>query len=536
MKDTLVIIPARAGSKGIPQKNLRHLNGRPLIHYAIRNALSLLNADVYVSTDSQAIAQVAQVLGAQVLLRERYADDADTLDQVMRYELDRLAEKGRAYETLITLLPTSPLLRAETLQAALEHFQTKGLSSLVSCRPVRDLNWLDDGEGFKPLYQERIRREELSPLYRENGAFVICTPQQMVQGGSRIGGRLELYSVSENESVGIETQNDWILAENVLRRRRIAVVTNGGVQMGMGHIYRSLTLSARLSNDQVLFYSQRENRLGIDKLRSLLDSLREQGVQMVINDTLDTDEDYMRRLKQAGLFVVNFEDTGPGANHADIVFNALYEWSSSVADNYYGYRYEVLREDIYLYPVRQAAATGLRRLLLGFGGTDPNNATLKVLQALADCPCEGVEITVVLGVGYQYEAELNAWLAENDGGQIRIVKDVHSMADYLYQADLVISGNGRMVYETVALGVPLMVISQNEREMAHIFPKVCKGVTYLGYIGNLDATLMQSELLMFQQGQRNPQLDAELREKAHEIRQGAKRVINIINQKYDDAV
>ena len=132
---TVVIIPARAGSKGIPQKNIRFLNGKPLLYYAINTALQLDNARVYVSTDSHDIAHIAEILGARTLIRDRYSDDDSTLDQVISYEIEKLSERGEKYETVITLQPTSPLLRINTLRTAVSFYQKNNLTSLISATP-----------------------------------------------------------------------------------------------------------------------------------------------------------------------------------------------------------------------------------------------------------------------------------------------------------------------------------------------------------------------------------------------------------------
>lgn len=544
----LVIIPARAGSKGIPQKNIRFLNGKPLIYYAIRNALQLEGADVFVSTDSKDIAHVAEILGAKVLIRDGYADDNSTLDEVISYELQKLQQEGKQYDTVITIQPTSPLLNSKTLSAALNYYQDNQLTSLISATPTRHLSWKKSNGNFTPLYEKRVNRQLLEPTYQENGAFLICKASHVLEHGTRISDDVKIYSIEDIESVDIDTKNDWILAENILRRRNVAVVTNGNLVMGMGHIYRSLTLSAKFNNDNVLFFSHADNRLGIEKIRSLnyptkeydnnehlIVELKKNNIDLVINDTLDTDVEYMRRLNEENIFSVNFEDTGRGAYLANIVINALYEWTDNVSDNYFGYKYEVLREDIYLYPIKDEVSDSINNIMIGFGGTDPENATLTVLEALVRVADPNVNITLVLGVGYKYEDELWRYLNTIPDSKVMVVKDVYAMADYLWKSDLVISGNGRMVYETVALGVPLIVVSQNEREMSHIFPRVCKGISYQGYVKTLDLSKLQSEILMFSQVTYRKAMHAELRKKAYEIRQGVNRVINIINQKYDDA-
>ena len=114
----LAIIPARAGSKGIPNKNIRIINGHPLIYYSIMNALtSEYITDVIISTDSPEVRIIAQQMGAQYKWRdESLCGDAVTLDAVIA---DAIPEGEWDY--VVTMQPTSPTLRVETLDAAIKY-------------------------------------------------------------------------------------------------------------------------------------------------------------------------------------------------------------------------------------------------------------------------------------------------------------------------------------------------------------------------------------------------------------------------------
>ena len=115
---TLAIIPARGGSKGIPRKNLRPLAGKPLLAWAIGAALDAESVDcVVVSTDSDEIARVARRFGARALMRDpALAEDAVTLDPVIHDAVERVEAGGEAFggafDLVLTIQPTSPLLRA----------------------------------------------------------------------------------------------------------------------------------------------------------------------------------------------------------------------------------------------------------------------------------------------------------------------------------------------------------------------------------------------------------------------------------------
>src|SRR5581483_7052056 len=117
----IAIIPARGGSKGVPRKNIRPLNGRPLIAYSIAAAQAATSVqDIVVSTDSQEIAEISRGLGAEVRLRPAAlsADDTPTRD-VLEHVVNELAAEGDRPDAVLTLQPTSPLRTARHIDEAI---------------------------------------------------------------------------------------------------------------------------------------------------------------------------------------------------------------------------------------------------------------------------------------------------------------------------------------------------------------------------------------------------------------------------------
>jgi CMP-N-acetylneuraminic acid synthetase len=145
MNQILIVIPARGGSKGIPRKNLRILDGKPLIQYSITTALSSrYKPDVYVSTEDDEIALISEKLGASVVKREvNKAGDDTTLDPVI-YDCMKRAEKieGKEYQLIVTLQPTSPLLKRESLDAALASLLLdEAVDTVISAVNDTHLTW-----------------------------------------------------------------------------------------------------------------------------------------------------------------------------------------------------------------------------------------------------------------------------------------------------------------------------------------------------------------------------------------------------------
>ena len=123
----LVIIPARGGSKGVPQKNLRSLNKKPLIYYSIKTALnSKFKPDVYVTSDNSEILTISKQLGAKTLKRNlKLSDDNVTLDPVIYYAFKKIELiENKKYILVITMQPTSPLLKIQSLDTAIKKMIT----------------------------------------------------------------------------------------------------------------------------------------------------------------------------------------------------------------------------------------------------------------------------------------------------------------------------------------------------------------------------------------------------------------------------
>ena len=147
----LVVIPARGGSKGIPRKNLRLLNNKPLISYSIDVAKSSKYVDdVVVTTDDDEIALISDKFGASVIRRSaELASDEVPLDPVI---YDAMIQKEKQafdeYDIVITIQPTSPFLKVETLDRVIEKFEDFNIDNVISVMDDRHLNWdlVDENE------------------------------------------------------------------------------------------------------------------------------------------------------------------------------------------------------------------------------------------------------------------------------------------------------------------------------------------------------------------------------------------------------
>ncbi len=533
----LVIIPARGGSKGIPRKNLRALAGKPLIYYSIQTALNSKYApDVYVSTDDAEIAAISEKLGARIIQRDAAkAQDHTTLDPVIfdGYQQAQ-AKQGKSYDLIVTLQPTSPLLKSASLDAALERMlNEQALDTIISAKDDTHLTWKKDAGRFVPNYQKRVNRQYLEPIFKETGGFLI-TRGRIIAENNRIGANVELHLLRGGEDIDIDTYEDWSLCEFYLKRKKILFVVSGYAEIGLGHVYNTLLIANDILNHQVEFLVDDKSQLAFDKIASknysvhlqaevdILDDIRRINPHVVINDRLDTSHEYMQALAEDGYKVINFEDLGPGAKLADLVVNAIYPEKEILPRHYFGHEYFILRDEFVLTPPKPVSAA-VGRVLLTFGGVDPNNYTLKVIEAIhAYCAAQAIEIAVVAGFGYCRYETLEPY------PQVKVYRNSMTIAEHMSAADIVFTSAGRTTYEVASLHVPAIVLAQNERELTHFFASAEYGFLNLGLGTALTAAQILDAFAGLVENHASRQYMAGLMAKA-DLASGRKRALKLIN-------
>lgn len=213
------LIPARAGSKRLPNKALADLAGQPLIAYTCEAALSsgVLSA-VYVNTDNPAIAAAADECGVPcpVLRPPNLAQDDTPTQQSNRFLLEFLAQRGEVYEAVMVLQPTSPLRSADDIREALTLFEANAPCAVVSVSPVAPASWLGrigrDGR-LEPLGGRNV-------VYRKNGAIYIHCHDDYVH--NRPPPRTLVHPMPPERGVDIDTPDDLHYADFLLRQHPAA--------------------------------------------------------------------------------------------------------------------------------------------------------------------------------------------------------------------------------------------------------------------------------------------------------------------------
>ena len=540
----LVVIPARGGSKGIPRKNIRLLNHKPLIAYPINIAKSSKYVDdIVVTTDDSEIALLSEKFGASVIRRsEELAGDDVPLDPVV---YDAMVQKEKLafdeYDLVVTLQPTSPLLKSSTLDAAIEKFDDFAIDSVLSVVDDRHLSWGYDekNQRYFPNYIERKNRQYLPKDFRETGAILI-TRRKFVHEDSRLGTNLDLIEVSRQESVDIDNYEDWWIAENYLQKKRVAIVVNAYDEIGTGHVYRCLSIASKLVFHDVLFLLDERHQLGIDiignynypfKLHDgeddLVKILKEYSPQIVVNDILDTSKEYISKLKDEGYFVVNFEDLGTGTEMADVVFDALYEHDVGDENVFTGHKYYILKDEFYFQP-QKIITQKVENILITFGGTDPNNFTEKVIDSILATSYDG-RINVILGLGYTGLERLIDKYESNK--LIQIYRNVSDISEFMFKADIIFTSAGRTMYEVCSLGVPTICLCQNERELTHVFANETNGFMNMGLGADVEKQQIIDEFLRLVN---DYELRAEMNRKMLnvDLKDGFENIWSIIREEY----
>lgn len=226
----LGLVPARGGSKGVPRKNIRHVCGRPLLHYTADAALGARRlARVVLTTDDAEIAEVGRACGLEVpfLRPPELAEDATPMMPVVHHALRWLAERGDAFDAVCLLSACTPLRRAEDIDGAVALLEHTGADSVISFVEVGDKHPArmkfvgDDGRVTDPPFAEATegqRRQDLPRMYLREGSIYLTRTAVLLEQGSFKGGDCRAWIVPENRACNVDSEIDLLLAETLLAR------------------------------------------------------------------------------------------------------------------------------------------------------------------------------------------------------------------------------------------------------------------------------------------------------------------------------
>lgn len=211
----IAIIPARAGSKGIKNKNIQPLNGLPLITHSILAAMNAESIDqVYVTTDGDEIARVATMHGA-IVVRQPPEISGDRV--ISETAILHLLSKIEQPDTIVFLQCTCPLVTPQDIDGAMDKFKKTHADSLLAVSRFSLFIWEEDengeAKGVSHDHTVRLQRQLMKPQYLESGALYIMDTAGFQKAKHRFFGKTVLYEMPVERSVDINNSTDLKIAE-----------------------------------------------------------------------------------------------------------------------------------------------------------------------------------------------------------------------------------------------------------------------------------------------------------------------------------
>lgn len=226
----VAFIPVRGGSKSIPLKNIKPINGRPLVYWAIDAAVNCKGIDrVYVSTDSEDIRKVVSIYPSdkvEVIGRslESSNDTASTETAMLEFA------QSYDFSNVVLIQATSPMIESQNLEEGFQKIKENRFDSIISVVRQKRFIWEEHDSGLvEPKnydYLHRPRRQEFGGFLVENGAFYITTRELLMKNKCRISGNIGFVEMDEKTYIEIDELSDWIIVEKLLQQKTIGHFNN----------------------------------------------------------------------------------------------------------------------------------------------------------------------------------------------------------------------------------------------------------------------------------------------------------------------
>ena len=226
----LAIIPARGGSKGLPGKNIKPLLGKPLIGWTIEQAkASKYITEIFISTDSREIADVAEAFGVPVpeLRPAELASDTATSASFVIYTIEKLRKEGKEFDYIILLEPTSPLRIVEDIDNSIEKLhQTPEAESIVGVCRVEcshpSFMVKQNDTGFLQSYLSEIsviRRQEIEDLYYFEGTVYVSKTESFLRRKGFYHEKTLPYIIPKSRAFEVDDSEDWLIIESIMEHK-----------------------------------------------------------------------------------------------------------------------------------------------------------------------------------------------------------------------------------------------------------------------------------------------------------------------------
>lgn len=263
----VAFIPVRGGSKSIPLKNIKDMCGKPLVYWTVAAACGCSHIDkVYVATDSDKIKMTLEDIkkseqDVNFEKLEVIGRSAESASDTASTEFAMLEFAGNyAFDNIVLIQATSPLLMAEDLERGFSLFEQDDCDSVLSVVRQKRFNWnVDENGNAKALnydFYHRPRRQEFAGYCVENGAFYITSKERLLETKNRISGRIKACEMAEDTFLEIDEPSDWVMIEKLLQKR-LAAKKNPS----LGKIKMLLTDCDGCLTDGGMYYSENGDEL-----------------------------------------------------------------------------------------------------------------------------------------------------------------------------------------------------------------------------------------------------------------------------------
>lgn len=219
----IAFIPVRGGSKSIPLKNIKELNGKPLVYWTAASAQNSECIDkIIIATDSDEIKKVVKSFNfskLEVYDREpQNAQDTSSTESVM-VEYIKKSSLGDN-DKFILIQATSPLLKSNHIDEMYEKLLNSDADSIFSGVREKQFHWIETLQGVEPInydYKNRPRRQDFNGIIAENGACYINSVKNILENNCRISGKIITYEMPPETAYEIDEPSDWLIIENIMK-------------------------------------------------------------------------------------------------------------------------------------------------------------------------------------------------------------------------------------------------------------------------------------------------------------------------------
>jgi len=483
-----ILIAALKKTVAFQDDLVKKLAGISLIQRTINKAIELgvEKSEIHLLTDSEEVRQIAERNGVQSYWDpELIWSETDFSSKISGY----LQQATQNSEYVLLLSPYAPLLTTELINRAKKALVESKKDLLKPIEQVRGHVYeKNDQTTFMALFGNTHETHAI-----ESKAFVLLR-SDLFRKSFKQNSTVLSWAVEDN-LMEIQSYQDWWVCEKLLGSKRIVFRVIGNEKVGMGHIYRALSLAHEITDHEILFVSDNDNTVAVNKLAGydywlgiydadrVVENIISLKPDLVINDMLSTTKADVLALQQQGIKVINFEDLGEGARQADLTINELYDEPQFEGGKIcWGHQYFFVRnefDDAKPHRFKKSVDT----LLLAFGGTDQHDLSRNIYHAIRElCKSRNIRVNIVTGAGYVGYDQLDAEVKNEP--LVTLTQGTGVISNIMEQSQIAIISNGRTVYELVHMNIPAITISQHQRENTHNFACEANGFVSIGLFEN----------------------------------------------------